>query len=72
MTRLPPAVFDRQRQGHSTFVSEIPGRPGDLLIVTRLGLDRWLPEGRGPARLRGAICPDRATAQAWAEKRVRK
>lgn len=53
-------------------MSEIPGRPGDLLIVTRLGLDRWVPEVRGPARLRRAIRPDRATAQALAEKRVQK
>jgi hypothetical protein len=66
-----PAVFDWQQTGDSrTWVAEIPGRPGDLLVVTQLGRGRYQPVVEGPARLRGPVTKTRLEAQAWAEKRV--
>ena len=64
--------FWEQSGERSSWVAEIPGRPGDLLVVTQLGRGRWVPVVEGPARIRGPVCRTRADAQSWCERRVEK
>lgn len=68
-----PAVFTWEQTGdRSTWVTGIPGRPDDRLVVTQIARARWQPVVEGPARLRGPVMKTRKEAQEWCQRRVTK
>ncbi len=66
------AEFIWQHPEDGVWTSEIPGRPGDLLVVIQISRVCFQPEVRGPAVLRGANMRTLEEAQDWCQRRVEK